>query len=117
MAELVRFALGETSSVIFEIDESEQGIGQVGRHDGKVRDLPTAFEDRLSAIHDAAAKTLAVLRGNLDPHEVRLTFGIKMTAEAGAVIARTAIEGNLGVEMLWKRDSARPSTVHPGASP
>ena len=40
------------------------------------------------------------------PSELSLTFGIKLTAEAGVVIARTAGECNFAVTMRWKEDSS-----------
>ena len=58
--------------------------------------MPIALDDQLAHIHDAAAAALTVLRGGINPDEVKLSFSIKMTAEVGAVIARTALEGNLG---------------------
>lgn len=117
MSELVRFTVRDKGSVIFEIDEAEHGIRQVGRQDGKVRDLHLAFEQRLADIHDAAGTALAILRDHLEPDEVRLKFGIKMTAEAGAVVARSAIEGNIGVEMSWQRDSSHPAAAIPDQAP
>jgi hypothetical protein len=61
----------------------------------------------LSNIRSAATSALRVLRGSLDPDEVKLSFSVKMTVEAGAVIARTALEGNIGVEMLWRNDPSQ----------
>jgi hypothetical protein len=40
------------------------------------------------------------------PSEVSLTFGIKLTAEAGAVIARTAGQCNFAVTLRWQEDGA-----------
>ena len=43
-----------------------------------------------------------------------------MTAEFGAVIARTSVEGNLGVEMRWQRnvpDTPVPRPRRPGDEP
>jgi hypothetical protein len=35
------------------------------------------------------------------PDEFGLEFGIKFTAEAGALIAKTALEGNIKVSLKW----------------
>ena len=35
------------------------------------------------------------------PHELGLEFAIKFTAEAGALIAKTALEGNIKVTLKW----------------
>jgi hypothetical protein len=102
MAELLKVTLRDQGSVIFEVDGDDRGVRQVGKRETQVRELSSSLEDRLSGIHDAAMAALAELRGKLEPDEIRLKFGIKMTAEVGAVIARTALEGNLDVEMVWK---------------
>lgn len=38
---------------------------------------------------------------NVKPSKVELKFGIKLTAEAGAIIAKTSAEGNLEVNIVW----------------
>lgn len=114
MAELVRFTVRDKNSVVFEVDDPEPGIRQVARRGSKVLDVPISLDDQLAHIHDAAAAALAALRGGINPDEVKLSFSIKMTAEFGAVIARTSVEGNLGVEMRWQRNV--PDTPVPPAA-
>lgn len=107
MPELARFTLHGQRSVVFEIDDNGDGIRQAGlARKGKVLDTQQAFETRLSDIRAAASAALSILKEDLRPDEVTLRFGIKMTAEAGAVVARTAVEGNMEVEMSWHRDEA-----------
>jgi len=113
MSELLRVTLRDQGSVIFEVDGEDRGVRQVGRRETQVRELSSSLEDRLSGIHDAAVVALAELRGKLEPDEIRLKFGVKMTAEVGAVIARTALEGNLDVEMVWKRRAGRGAGPEP----
>lgn len=112
MAELARFTVREHGSVVFEIDDSGDGIKQAsfGRK-GKVLDAQQTFESKLSGIRDAAAAALAALKEDLGPDEVTLKFGIKMTAEFGAVVARTAVEGNMEVQMSWHRGEASGEAV------
>lgn len=50
----------------------------------------------------AARSTLAKLR-QAHPHEITVEFGIKLTAEAGAVITKTAGECHLNVTLLWRQ--------------
>jgi len=112
MAELARFTVREHESVVFEIDDIGDGIRQVGLgRKGKVMDVQQSFEGKLSNIRDAASAALSVLKEDLRPDAVTLRFGIKMTVEAGAVIARTAVEGNMEVEMSWHRDAAAAATA------
>jgi hypothetical protein len=112
VAELARFTVREHGSVVFEVDDAGDGIRQVGLvRKGKVVDTQQAFEGKLSDIRDAAAAALSMLRKDLHPEAMTLRFGIKMTVEAGAVVARTAIEGNMQVEMSWHcGEVTEPST-------
>ena len=105
MAELASFTVHEQGSVVFEIDGTGDGLVDVGfSRIGGVADLHQAFESKLAGIREAAAAALSILREDLSPDAVTLRFGIKMTAEAGAVIARTTAEGNMEVEMSWRHE-------------
>jgi hypothetical protein len=112
MAELARFTVREQGSVVFEIADNGDGIRQAGLgRKGKVVDAQQTFESKLSGIRDAASAALSILKEDLRPDAVTLRFGIKMTVEAGAIIARTAVEGNMEVEMSWQRDEATGATT------
>jgi hypothetical protein len=106
--EYVQFRVGQKDSVIFQVDDLEEGIGKAGglRRVGNMVDTEQAFKEKLSGIRDAAAEALKVLKDDLSPDEVVLRFGIKITAEGGVVVARAALEGNMEVEMSWHRESA-----------
>jgi hypothetical protein len=43
------------------------------------------------------------------PDEIEIKFGVKLDAQAGAVIARTGIQGHLEVKLKWQRAAAAPS--------
>ena len=40
------------------------------------------------------------------PEQVEVEFGVRLNAEAGAVIARTQAEGHLQVKLTWTRSRA-----------
>ncbi|MGW0810760.1 CU044_2847 family protein [Nonomuraea sp. NPDC002799] len=80
------------------------GLGVV--HDAKVR-----FQDALVHVRDAASVALQTFRDiPAGPDEVEIEFGVKLGTEAGAVIAKTALEGHLTVKLKWSGQS-------PGDSP
>ncbi|MGW4324989.1 CU044_2847 family protein [Nocardia sp. NPDC004573] len=100
MSELLRFPTGADGMVVVEADPSDTGVQRVGR--GGVVEVKRRFEDALADIQHAAAAALAVFRdGELKPDGVELEFGIKLNAEAGAVIAKTSLEGHLTVKLSW----------------
>jgi len=97
-------------SVIIETDESIGGwtsassMGERVVHDVRVR-----FEDALSSVRQAAQIALRTFREtSVDierPDEIELEFGVKFGTEAGAVIAKTALEGQFTVKLKWAADS------------
>jgi hypothetical protein len=101
--------LVEVDSPDYGEDESRTDIGPASRRRWN-RDSPSsmAFEEHLNGVRDAAVAALDVFRQSMRPDEIKLSFGVKFTAQAGAVIARTAFEGNLAVELLWQRDTTGP---------
>jgi hypothetical protein len=102
MAELVRFEVTSGHDVLVETDDVDEGLVPVARgHDGIV-EAGSAFSAHIGSIRDAVRDALKELR-EISPDEVTVSFGIKFTAEAGAVIAKTSLEGTLGVEMVWHR--------------
>ena len=46
---------------------------------------------------------------DLGPDEVELKFGVKLDAQAGAVIARTGLQGQFEVKLKWVREGVSPS--------
>ncbi|MGW3236134.1 CU044_2847 family protein [Streptomyces olivaceus] len=110
---LVEFRTGDGVRVVVEGVEDEDGARLVSRGDGPARAART-FEDSLDGVRAAAASALRVFRdGSLRPDAVELEFGVKLSAEAGAVIAKGSAEGHLVVKLSWSPEPApapAPST-------
>ncbi|MFE1045364.1 CU044_2847 family protein [Streptomyces olivaceus] len=122
---LVEFRTGDGVRVVVEGVEDEEGARLVSRGDGPARAART-FEDSLDGVRAAAASALRVFRdGSLRPDAVELEFGVKLSAEAGAVIAKGSAEGHLVVKLSWSPEPApapapftAPATAPPApASP
>lgn len=103
MAELVRFEISPGRDVLVEADTDEDGLVPMGRGDDGIVQAAARFSDRLDTIRDAVAETLTALGKTVKPDEITISFGIKFSAEAGAVIAKTSVEGSLGVVMAWHK--------------
>jgi hypothetical protein len=117
MTELVQFSLGNGRSVVAEVDppgeetfswtrapREREGSAPVGRR-GNGSTLGQELDSRLDQVRDAAATVLRLFKDAASPDEIKVSLGVKLSQEAGAVIARTAMEGNLAVELLWKRST------------
>jgi hypothetical protein len=108
---LVEFPLDGGGSVLVEVDESPLGGGSVTRGGRGVGELTTSasetFQRAFARIQPAALAAVAQLRDVVDPpDEVELEFGIQLSAEFGAVVAKTAGEANFRVRMRWSGDRA-----------
>lgn len=104
MASLVAVPLDGGGVVVVEMDEPPTGgVVKATRPGEVVGQAAASLESALTGIVPAARSVLARLR-EAGPEEVTVEFGVKLTAEAGAVIARTAGECNLKVTLHWDRD-------------
>ncbi|WP_063766937.1 CU044_2847 family protein [Streptomyces sp. NRRL S-813] len=103
--ELVRFELGEGSAGVYvEVADDDSGVERVRRRGGAPPQAVDGFEHGLDQIRDVAARTLRRITSlPAAPSTVELEFGVKFSVEAGAVIARTGVEGHLKVKMVWEK--------------
>ncbi|MFF4346529.1 CU044_2847 family protein [Streptomyces sp. NPDC001530] len=116
---LVEFKTDDGAVIVVEGIEDESGSRLVARgDDGAVRATRT-FEGSLEGVRAAAESALRVFRdGNLRPDSVEIEFGVKLTAEAGALIAKSAVEGHLVVKLSWAPEPrSGPSDGSPQTGP
>ena len=133
---LVMYQLADGGTVVVEVDDDQAGpiqVGtipagpiQAGRRLGEVaKEVATTFEDALSGVTSAAQAVSRELR-TLEPDELTIQIGLKMTAELGAIIAKAGGEANFSVTMKWdvasRRDAAAAGsgdaiTVRPSETP
>nr|WP_254552879.1 CU044_2847 family protein [Kitasatospora sp. MMS16-BH015] len=89
------------------------GRGAAGAAAGVAR-AAESFEQALDGARAAAESALAVFRGGvLAPDEVEIEFGVKLSAEAGALIARTAADAHLTVRLTWAPARESPHLDRP----
>ena len=78
----------------------------MSRREDLVLDAKVSFERALAAVKDAASAALGQFQAMArKPDEVEIKFGVKLSAEAGAVIAKTGLEGQFEVKLKWKQPS------------
>lgn len=106
MQELARFGLDGGGEVLVEV-EPVPGTTRVSRGDDLVVAAKESFEQALGTVRDAASAALGQFqRMSRKPDEVEIKFGVKLSASAGAVIAKTGVDGQFEVKLKWKRDPA-----------
>ncbi|WP_433603572.1 CU044_2847 family protein [Nocardia sp. CA-135953] len=96
----------DDTTIYVEVADDIGGPQKVGRVGDIVRDAAENLQDAVARIRPAA---MAVLNGvremAVPPDSVSVEFGIKLTAEAGVVIARAASEANFSVTVSWSTRS------------
>lgn len=114
MNRLVEFTTEDGAVVVVETADPAGGTRLVSRGDGPAAQATRTFEGALDSVRAAAHSALRTFRdGALRPDSVELEFAVKLTAEAGAVIAKGAAEGQLVVRLGW---SAERPAVEPRAA-
>ncbi|WP_282795807.1 CU044_2847 family protein [Streptomyces sp. CC224B] len=107
---LVEFTTDSGARVAVALDpEDMDGVRLVSRGDGPAQAART-FESTLDSARAAAEAALRVFRdGTLKPDSVEIEFGVRMTAEAGAVLVKGSAEGHLLVRLAWSPEKDRPA--------
>jgi len=107
MSEVIHVLLAGGGSMAVETGPDPLGAGVVkaGRAGRLIDEATDTFEGALaSLVPGAIALRDALLAAK--PTGMEVTFGLKLTAEAGVVIARTAGECNFSVTLRWAKDAA-----------
>lgn len=112
----MEFRTEDGAVVMVESAEPRSGARLVSRGDGPAQAART-FEGALEGVRAAAASALRVFRdGTLRPDAVEIEFGVRLSAEAGAIIAKGSAEGHLVVKLSWSPGET-PVPVAPAAVP
>ncbi|MFF7976102.1 CU044_2847 family protein [Streptomyces sp. NPDC007905] len=115
MSELVRFEGPEGSELVVEVVDDTPGLELISRREDGIVEARRRLGESLQS-------TLPTLRSVVDtaralaPQEMEIEFGMKFTAEAGVVVAKTATEGHFALRLRWARaDTAPAQSASPGA--
>ena len=103
MKRLIEYKLEDGSPIVVEVDEPEGGPQPVSR--GVIEKAKTSFAEALEKVKPTAETIIAKLRDLSDsPTEVQVKFGLKMNANAGAIIAAAGVEANYEITLKWTRE-------------
>jgi Trypsin-co-occurring domain 1 len=110
MKRYVDFPLEGGEKFRVEVSGDEE---RVTRGDPKdvIEPASVAFDAALAKLQPICSAIVRQARGLVDqPEEFSVEFGVKLSAEAGVVIASTAAEANLKVRVEWKRKEQKIET-------
>ncbi|MGV9268286.1 CU044_2847 family protein [Kitasatospora sp. NPDC003701] len=96
--------LTDGSGIWVEVSDGEgSGLDRVGRASSLARATSETLQDAMSHLRPALDVIADGLRDMAHaPDTVRVDFGIKLSAEAGVVVARAASEANFTVSVEWR---------------
>lgn len=116
MAELMRWELDDGDEVLVEIAGDAPEISPVSRAGDMIESAGVSLSSALGHVRNAASVVLTQFKNMADrPDEVEVEFGVRLTAEAGAVIAKTSVDGHLNVTLRWTNNGKKPD--EPTADP
>jgi hypothetical protein len=107
MKRLVQFKLeGEEQLITAEVEFTDRpGVDKAGVSDRAAVLAAQSFQKALDTIRPTAEVICAKLRDMRQaPDEIQVEFGLKLSAELGAIIAGTSGEGNITLKLTWKSE-------------
>jgi hypothetical protein len=106
MVQLVSFPSDTGFPLKVEVSENDYGVERVARRGGGIIEATQKLED---ALGQAMPTLRSVVRSvqSLSPDEAEIEFGITLSAEAGAVVAKTAVEGHFTITLSWTHAEAK----------
>ena len=105
MKRYVSFPLEGGGEVVVEVEEpqSEYGAVAVSRPDKVAEKAAITFEQAVEQVRPAITAVVEKLR-TLQPDEVNVEFGLKLSTAAGAFLASAAGEAHFKVSVTWKKE-------------
>lgn len=104
MRRIISFPLLEGETILVEVDEpnTSPGLVPAGREEDTIERASRTFEHALDTIKPVAEAVINKLSSLPErPSEVEVKFGLKLTAEAGAIIAAVSAEANFEISLTW----------------
>ncbi|MEU9015573.1 CU044_2847 family protein [Streptomyces sp. NPDC048479] len=90
--------------MLIEVDEESFGVERVSRDRNGVIEAGRRLDEALQAARPTIRAVVQTVR-EMVPDEFEIEFGLKLNAEAGVVVAKTAAEGHFTVRLGWQRSS------------
>ena len=110
MSQFAQFPLKNGGVLVVEVDASPSSAGRVMRgtvSEDALAQAGDTFESALEKVRGAAEAILHQLCSLAQPpDEVAVEFGVKMSAESGAIIAKALGEANFKINLTWKKSAA-----------
>lgn len=110
MKQYIEFELqGQQTPIIIEVEDVSDSYGttKTGRIGEATEKAKKTFEQAIETIEPVAKSLMERLR-SLEPDEVEVSFGVKLTKQLSAVIASGGAEANFNVKLKWQPKRHNP---------
>lgn len=104
MTTVVEMPLADGTKVLVEVAEDGREPRRVGRSGDIMRHATETLEEALRRVKPAITTVFSEIRDlATPPDKIKVEFGVKLTADAGVVIARAGSEANFKLCLEWAR--------------
>ena len=110
MKRVIEFRQGD-KTLFVEVEEEVARGDQLSGRGGTIERAKQSFEEAVAGIGPIADMILRQVTA-LGPEAVSVEFGIKFNAQAGVILASSAVEGNCKVTLNWKPSSRSAELRH-----
>ncbi len=101
MVQTLRFPLSQGGFVLVDVPVDPKVV-RAGTPADRVATATRSLQEVLEPIRNAADDTLTTLRElSSSPTRIEIQFGVRLTAEANAVLATAGAEATLQVTLVW----------------
>ncbi|TNF88750.1 MAG: hypothetical protein EP301_04340 [Gammaproteobacteria bacterium] len=122
-------ATNDNGTILVEFDfEPQTGLQEAGL--SFIPKSPEELAEKSAAALDKAMETTQAMAGRLSetasklreqklvegPDGIEMAFGIKLDAEAGALLSKAGLEASISVKLSWSR-TEKPMAVLPQPTP
>jgi hypothetical protein len=113
MTYILEYLLENGSIVRLDVNSVDASDGVRGRRVGFLTRAEETFEAALDSLRPAVeAITRKLTNFQNVPDEIGVEFGVRLSAEAGAIIASTSADAHITVKLGWKRNTRTvPETI------
>lgn len=101
MGDLVEIPVGDTV-VLMVVGELDEGVVRAARPGQVVARASRSLEEMLQGLRPVAESFVQQFRGMARvPSEIKVEFGVALSAQADVVIASTATQATFSVSLTW----------------
>jgi hypothetical protein len=104
----ISFAVSGNPDVVIDVDEDVAGVVPAAIEPGEiVRKAAHSLDEAMSTIRPVIATAIAQCRTLAEvPDEVSISFGLKFSADFGAIVAKAGGEASVVINATWRRTNS-----------